>query len=114
MSVEQKTIELLYWVKDLGLTPKKPRRSDRFLNPYTSRIVAYSPKRHRQLEHLLWIPTEQGVRAHLPYVKVEKIATLTTARAGRWVGAGPGESEALLSLFNIFRGELTALSGQQH
>lgn len=109
MNIEQKFLDLLYWIRDLGLTPEHPRRTDRFLNPYTKRITTYDPKKRHQLRHLLWLPNEAGVRAHLPSVKVEPAAGLTTARVGRWVGAGAGESEALLSLLNLLRQELHPL-----
>jgi hypothetical protein len=107
MNDERQMLDLLYWFKALGLTPKHPRRSDRFLNPYTNRIVSYNPTRRFQLKHLLWLPTAAGIRKHLPYVRVEELKDLTTAKAGNWVGAGPGESEAILSLFHTLRTELS-------
>jgi len=88
------------------LTPKNPTRSDRFLNPYTRRIVHYTLRRRRQLEeHCLWLPTAEGVREYLP-IEIEQVSGLTIAQVGRWLGAGPGESEAILSLFHFLRTEL--------
>jgi len=101
MSVEQKFIELLSYMKDRGLVPERYSPMDRFLNPFTRRIARGHQVKPHQREHVLWIPTAKGIRVHFPDLKLENCrgTIIATTKSGD-LGAGVGEAEAILSLVN--------------
>lgn len=99
----EKVIDLLRWMKEKGLAPIKPARHDRFLNPFTRRISHRKNLAAHQLEVSLWIPDLRGMRQLIPAIEMEKVRGTILASAHGFCGAGPGESEALLSLVNDFR-----------
>jgi hypothetical protein len=104
MSVEQKFIELLSYMRDRGIVPDRFNAMDRFLNPFTRRIArGYQLKPH-QRAHVLWIPTEKGIKPHFPDIKLESCrgTIIATTKSG-FLGAGVGESEAILSLVQDHR-----------
>lgn len=104
MSAQDKVIDLLHWMKEKGLVPTDSCRGERFINVFTQRIERHR-KRPTRTSHLLWIPSEKGIRNHLPDLEIADCDGLTIARSGNHIGAGPGESEAILSLVNRMRCE---------
>jgi len=103
MSPEYLILELLYWMRKHGFTPRKYRRDDRFLNPFTKKIATRDQLSEHQLRYALWIPNAHGLKDQLPALEVERVGAMTMARSGERLGAGPGEGEALLSLLNDMR-----------
>jgi hypothetical protein len=104
MNIEREFLNLLYWIREIGLTPKKVSRHDRFLNPFTNKVAPNHRLSENQRRHSLWVPTLDGIRRILPRLKHEicgHMHIITDERG--YVGAGPGETEALLSLLNNVR-----------
>lgn len=106
--IQDRFIELLYWMRDQGLTPHQPRHQDVLLNPFTRRTSTHRQMTPHQRRYSLWVPTHQGMKNRLPNLRMEYACGMHIASAGEHVGAGPGESEALLSLAHSMRRELQA------
>lgn len=102
-TTEDKMIDLLYWVKDIGVVPESPKRKDQYLNPFTRKIVRLEGPQKKHASRMLWIPNKDGVKYYLPALKVEDEQGFKVATLGRWIGLGIGESEAILSLLNSVR-----------
>lgn len=103
MNYERGILDLLYWMRACGVTPKYYRRSDRFLNPFTRKIVPRRQLNQKQLSYVLWIPTQRGLRDQFPNLKTEEIAGVVVATNDDAIGVGPGEAEALLSMLNTVK-----------
>lgn len=108
MSPEFLILELLYWMRKHNLVPKKFHRDDRFLNPFTKKISCHDQMTDHQRAYSLWIPTRRGLRDLVPSLEMESVGAMVIAKDGLMIGAGPGESEALLSLMNDRRKALAA------
>lgn len=103
MGTEARIIELLYWIRDRGLIPRRPVRGDRFLCPITRRISTFQQLQPHQTRTALWIPTVQGLKDKGIHMETEDLGQLTVVKTHRYLGAGPGEAEAVLSLLNRVR-----------
>jgi len=102
MSVEQKIVDLLYYIREAFPAPRT-HRHDRYLNPFTRRIQVRSRMQKHQLAHALWIPTVRGLKRALPGLRMEMCRGTVIVSVPGYLGAGCGESEALLSLVNDIR-----------
>lgn len=103
MSVESRIIDLLYWMMATGFRPVKFCRKDRFLNPITKRIRLLNQLNESQVNYNLWIPTVDGLKHVLPGLTIEEVDGLKLVTYNGRIGAGTGESEAILSLLNDMR-----------
>lgn len=103
MNIENRILELLYWVQGEGLTPINFNGNDRFLNPITKRIATKTCLKSHQLSNNLWIPTVKGLKRFYPDIQLEKVGGMCLVTANGKLGAGLGESEAMLSLLNDIR-----------
>lgn len=103
MSIEQKTIDLLTWIKERGFGPKYPKPTDRCLCPITNRLSTYGQLRPHQRRIALWIPTVEGLTQAGIAVTKTSFGKLLMVQTDRFSGFGPGESEAVLSLLNRVR-----------
>lgn len=97
---EQGILELLYWMRSEGLLPEKYAGSDRFLDPFTRRLTTKIQLKAHQIKYFLWIPTVEGLKHFFPDIKMERVGDLDLITAAGYLGAGPGENEAMLSLIN--------------
>lgn len=101
--VQEKVIELLYWMRDAGMTPVSPHQNHRHLNPLTRKIHRYSRLSENQKRYALWLPTADGLKHVMPDLTIDIIGTMHIAQSDTYVGAGIGESEAILSLVHDMR-----------
>jgi len=105
MNPAEKIIELLRWIKKLDVSPKHPATDELFLNPVSQTISTWQDLRWYQKSSALWIPSvkglrDKGIKALVWDVAKLKVAHCTLANTLIFTGAGPGEPEALLSMFN--------------
>lgn len=103
MNAEYRVLDLLYWMRGEGLNPVNYDGSDRFLNPFTKRIATKMQLKAHQLRYSLWIPTVEGLKHLYPDIQVEEVGNMRLITANGRLGAGPGESEAVLSLLHNMR-----------
>lgn len=92
-------IDLLTWVKERGLSEE----TERWLCPFTKRIKQRSQMRPHQSRTALSIPTPHSLRSRGMNVEIEDLGELKLARSHRFLGAGPGEAEAVLSMLHQLR-----------
>lgn len=105
MTEKRKIIELLDWMDKAGLKPVKPSRNDRYLILLTDEIKSLSHLLPHQRKVSLWIPSIKGLRRlgiDLESGKIDSLVTVTIPDVDL-IGAGSGEAEAILSLFNQVR-----------
>lgn len=102
-TVKRKVIDLLQWVKDVGFEPTHHNILDRHVNPFTNRLGYYGSLPQSRYKYMLWVPSSRGLRGVLPNLKLETINGMVVATAGPYMGAGVGESEALISLMQDLR-----------
>jgi len=105
---KREMINLLSWIKTHGLTPRQPGQSDRFLCPFTGRVLFLSQMLPHQRRTALWIPSVSGLRQHGMDVKVGQCGPLKTVEGRYFFGAGAGETEATLSFLNQMKHEAEA------
>jgi hypothetical protein len=103
MKSEIKTIDLLYWVRSRGFTPRNPQKWERFYCPLTRKTFQYGRLRPHQRETALWLPSLRGLKQLGIRVKRELVGMITVVRLGVFLGFGKSEADALLSLFNDIR-----------
>lgn len=103
MNPEYRVLDLLYWMRGEGLGPTNFDKTDRFLNPFTKRIATKVQLKAHQVRYSLWIPTVDGLKHAFPDIKVEEVGGMRLITANGRLGAGPGESEAMLSLMHDMR-----------
>jgi hypothetical protein len=101
---EYRIIELLHWAKNQGIFPRRVRKADTYLCPISRRLV--QGQALRQPQDALWVPNEKGLKELGLKVQKGKIGPLTTMSSGDFMGAGPGEGEAALSLIQEMRSRL--------
>ena len=92
-------IDLLTWVKERGLSEE----TERWLCPFTRRIRQRAQMKSHQVRTALPIPTLSSLRSRGMCVSLEDVGELKLARSHRFLGAGVGESEALLSMLHQLR-----------
>ncbi len=105
LTPETKIIELLEWAARHGFNPVRPRRNDLFLEMASRRLVRYRDLQPHQLRGAYWIPNQKGLQRLGLKITTAKVAGLTVLRSSNFIGAGPGEHEAALSMVNHMRGE---------
>jgi len=92
-------IDLLTWVKERGLSEE----TERWLCPFTKRIRQRTQMLPHQARTALSIPTLSSLRSKGMNVEIEDLGEIQVVRSHRFLGAGVGEAEALLSMLYQLR-----------
>jgi hypothetical protein len=103
VGIEDKFIDLLTWIKERNLEPRVPSRNDRYLCLFTKKMIPFDRLKPHQRRTSLWIPTARGLNQRGFRVETRNLGHLVVAKSHRFMGAGAGESEAVLSLLNRIR-----------
>lgn len=107
MNPETKIIDLLCWIQERGFSPKGISAKEKYLCPITRTILP--GKRARGYgSPLLWIPSLRGAKRQGVNLVRDQVGSLVRVRGRRFEGVGPGEPEAMLSMFNEMRRYLAA------
>ena len=105
MSLADEIIDLLSWMKEKGWQPRRPRRTDLFINPITKTLESYDRMQPHQRTAALWVPNRSGLRELGLRTQTGREGPVTTIQTtcGRIHGSGKGETEALIALMHQVR-----------
>lgn len=106
MSSDVAMMDLMGWMKDVGLVPQTFHPRDRFVNPFTRRVHSHKNMAPHQLRHALWIPSFASLKKLLPSLQLHRQGHIYVAVVDQNLGAGPGEAEAILSLAHDIRSDV--------